>query len=149
MAQSDAETVEQYLAELPEDRRAAIAAVRNVILENLPDGYKETMQYGIIGYVIPLEKYPVTYNGQALSYAALSSQKNYMSLYLINVDGDKAAEQWFVEQYKASGKKLDMGKSCVRFKKLEDLPIDLVGRAIARTPVAEYIERYEDLRRKK
>ena len=149
MAQSEAKTVKEYLAELPEDRRAAISTVRKVILDNLPKGYEETMQYGMIGYVIPLEEYPETYNGQALAYAALASQKNYISLYLMNIYADSKAEQWFVGQYQASGKKLNMGKSCVRFKKLEDIPIDLIGQAIARTPTTEFIEQYEASRRKK
>ena len=143
MAKSKAETVDGYLAELPEDRRAAISAVRQVVLENLPQGYEEMMQFGMIGYVIPLERYPVTYNGQALQYAALASQKNYMSLYLMNVYSDEAVERWFVDRYKDSGKRLDMGKACVRFKSLQDLPIDLVGEAIALTPVNRFIERYE------
>ena len=149
MAHSKAKTVDEYLAELPEDRRAALDSVREAILEHLPEGYEETIQHGMIGYVIPLEKYPVTYNGQPLVFAALASQKNYMSLYLMNIYGDTGTEQWFVDQYRASGKKLDMGKSCVRFKRLEDLPIDLVGAAIARTSVAEFIERYEASRRRK
>ncbi|HAI08812.1 MAG TPA: DUF1801 domain-containing protein [Dehalococcoidia bacterium] len=143
MAKSKAETVDGYLAELPEDRRAAISAVRQVVLENLPQGYEEMMQFGMIGYVIPLERYPVTYNGQALQYAALASQKNYMSLYLMNVYSDETVERWFVDRYKDSGKRLDMGKACVRFKSLQDLPIDLVGEAIALTPVDRFIERYE------
>ena len=128
---------------MPEDRRAAISAVRQVVLENLPQGYEEMMQFGMIGYVIPLERYPVTYNGQALQYAALASQKNYMSLYLMNVYSDEAVERWFVDRYKDSGKRLDMGKACVRFKSLQDLSIDLVGEAIALTPVDRFIERYE------
>ena len=143
MAKSKAETVDGYLAELPEDRRAAISAVRQVVLENLPQGYEEMMQFGMIGYVIPLERYPVTYNGQALQYAARASQKNYMSLYLRNVYSDEAVEIWFVDRYKDSGKRLDMGKACVRFKSLQDLSIDLVGEAIALTPVDRFIERYE------
>lgn len=143
MAKSKAETVDEYLAELPEERRAAISAVRQVVLDNLPQGYEEMMQFGMIGYVIPLERYPVTYNGQALQYAALASQKNYMSLYLMNVYSDEAVEHWFVERYKDSGKRLDMGKACVRFKNLQDLPIDLVGESIALTPVDRFIERYE------
>ena len=128
---------------MPEDRRAAISAVRQVVLENLPQGYEEMMQFGMIGYVIPLERYPVTYNGQALQYAALASQKNYMALYLMNVYSDEAVERWFVDRYKDSGKRLDMGKACVRFKSLQDLSIDLVGEAIALTPVDRFIERYE------
>ena len=143
MAQSKAQTVDEYLAELSPDRRETIAAVRKVILDRLPDGYEETMLYGMISYVIPLERYPVTYNKQPLEYAALASQKNYVSLYLMNVYAKKETEQWFTEEYRASGKKLDMGKSCVRFKKLDDLPIDLIGEAIARTTVAEFIELYE------
>ena len=128
---------------MPEDRRAAISAVRQVVLENLPQGYEEMMQFGMIGYVIPLERYPVTYNGQALQYAVRASQKNYMSLYLRNVYSDEAVEIWFVDRYKDSGKRLDMGKACVRFKSLQDLSIDLVGEAIALTPVDRFIERYE------
>ena len=143
MAKSKATTVDEYLAEQTSDRRAALEAVRQVILENLPLGYVEIMQSGMMGYVIPLEKYPVTYNKQPLGVAALASQKNYMSQYLMNVYGDPETERWFVEEYLASGKKLDMGKSCVRFKKLEDLPLDLVGRAIARTSVDEFIGMYE------
>ena len=143
MAQSAAKTVEEYLNELPADRREAITATRNVILEHLPEGYDETMQYGMISYVIPLERYPITYNRLPLAYASLASQKNYMSLYLMNVYGDTETEQWFTERYKASGRKLNMGKSCVRFKTLEDLPLDLIGEVIARTTVVDFIERYE------
>ena len=143
MARSEAKTVDQYLANLPPDRREAISAVRNVILDHLPEGYQETMHFGMIGYVVPLDSYPETYNRQPLGYVALVSQKNYMSLYLMNVYGDEEAERWFTERYRASGKKLDMGKSCVRFKSLEDLPIDLIGAAVARTTVDEFIKRYE------
>ena len=148
MAQSKARTVDEYLDELSQDRREAVAEVRQIILEHLPPGFEETMQYGMIGYVTPLERYPVTYNGQALAYAALASQKRYMSLYLMNVYGDQDTEAWFTERYRASGKRLDMGKSCVRFKKVEDLPTDLIGEVIARTTVEEFIERYEASRRR-
>ena len=148
MAKSKAKTVDEYLLELPEDRRAEIAIVRKVMLANFPDGYQEMMQFGMIRYVVPLERYPVTYNGQPLMFAALASQKNYMSLYLMNICSDEAVEKWFVEGYKASGKKLDIGKACVRFKSLQDLPIDLVGEAIALTPVAGFIERYELCRKR-
>jgi hypothetical protein len=147
LASSAARTVDEYLAELPPDRRAAIAAVRKVILGNLPKGYEETMQYGMISYVVPLKRYPVTYNKQPLGIAALASQKNYMSVYLMSVYGDKETERWFTEAFRASGKKLDMGKSCVRFKKLDDLPLDVIGQAIARAPVDEFIARYEESRR--
>ena len=141
--QSAATTVGDYLAELPPERRNAISAVRDVVLENLPPGYEEAISYGMIGYVIPLERYPDTYNGQPLGLAALASQKNYMSLYLMNVYGDEKIEKWFHGEWKKTGKKLNMGKSCVRFKKLEDLPLDLVGRAVARTGVEDYIKIYE------
>ena len=146
MARSNAETVDAYLAELDPDRRDAMSEVRNIILDRLPEGYQEAMQHGMISYVIPLETYPKTYNKQPLQFAALASQKNYMSLYLMNVYGDEDTERWFVDEYKKSGKRLDMGKSCVRFKKLDDLPIELIGDAIARTPMATFLERYEALR---
>ena len=141
-------SIDNYVLALPNDRQAAINAVRNMILENLPGGYKETIQHGMICYVIPLETYPVTYNKQPLMYAGLASQKNYMTVYLMNIYGNPADEEWFVERYKATGKKLNMGKSCVRFKTLEDLPIDLIGEAVARTPVASYIKLYEASRKK-
>ena len=146
MARSEAKTVEQYLDELPDDRRETVEAVRDVVNANLPDGYEETVQFGMISYVVPLERYPKTYNRQALQYAGLASQKNYVSLYLMNVYGDQETERWFLDRYKASGKRLDMGKSCVRFKSVDDLPLDLVGEAVARTPVDEYIAVYETAR---
>ena len=146
MAQNKAKTVDEYLAELSPDRQEAIAIVRGVVLDHLPDGYMEVMQYGMIGYVISLETYPVTYNKQPLAYAALASQKNYMSLYLMNIYGADDATQWFTEGYKSSGKRLDMGKSCVRFRTLEDLPLGLIGEAIARTSVSDFISRYEEAR---
>lgn len=145
MVTSKAKSVEDYLAELPEDRRQAIAAVRKVILKNLPKGYEETMQYGMISYVVPLEKYPDTYNKQALAIASLASQKNYMTLYLMCVYGN--TETWFKKRYEASGKKLDMGKSCVHFKKLDDLALDVIGETIARTPLSTFIKQYEESRK--
>ena len=148
MVHSSAGTVEEYLADLPGDRRAVVETVRNIILENLPEGYQESMQFGMIGYSIPLERYPVTYNGQPLSYVALASQKNHMSLYLMNIYGDDTTRDWFIEQYAARGKKLNMGKACVRFKKLDDLPLDLISQAIALTPVEQYIKGYEAARKR-
>jgi Domain of unknown function (DU1801) len=143
--QSKAKTVEQYLSELPEGRREAIAAVRKVILDHLPKRYEEVMQ-GMIGYVVPLERHPVTYNKQPLAYAGLASQKNYMALYLSNVYADEATAAWFKAEYAKTGKRLDMGKSCVRFRKLEDLPLPVVAKTIARTPVSEFIESYDNAR---
>jgi hypothetical protein len=147
MAKSAASTVDEYLAELPADRRDAIQTVRKVILANLPAGYEETMLFGMISYVIPLATYGPTYNKQPLMYASLANQKNYMSVYLMNVYADAEAERWFNEAYRATGKRLDMGKSCVRFRSLDDLPVDVIGDAIARTPVAAFIELYEASRK--
>jgi len=139
---STAKTVEEYLAGLPPDRRTAISAVRDVILANLPGGYEEVMQYGMIGYVVPHSIYPAGYHcdpSKPLSYAMLGSQKNHMAIYLCTVYGHKETESWFRKTYEATGKKLDMGKSCVRFKKIEQLPLEVIGQVIARTPVDKYI----------
>ena len=141
-------TPDEYVAALPDERREAIAAVRAAILEHLPEGYEEGIQYGMLGYYIPLERYPDTYNGQPLSVAGLASQKNYMSLYLNCVYSDSGEKEWFEERWAETGKKLDMGKSCVRFKKLEDLPLDVVGEAIARVPPKDFIATYERVRGK-
>jgi hypothetical protein len=136
-------TVEDYLNSIPEDRKEPVRAVRKIILDNLPEGYEECFAYGMIGYVIPLKRYPVTYNKQPLMMAALASQKNYMSLYLMTVYGDKSTGEWFAGEFKKQGKKLDKGKSCIHFKKLDDLPLDVIAKAIARVPVEKYIEKYE------
>ena len=141
-------SVDEYIAALPEERRSAIASLRDLILTHLPEGYAEEMDFGMIAYVVPLAVYPQTYNGHPLMYAALTSQKNYMSLYLMNIYGDPETHEWFTEEFKARGKKLDMGKSCVRFKNLDDLPMDVIGQAIAKTPFSEYIDIYEASRRK-
>jgi hypothetical protein len=137
------EAVEAYLAPLPQDRRDALEAVRRVVLEHLPTGYEEVVQYGMISYVVPLERYPTTYNGQPLAVASLANQKRHMSLYLMGVYGEDGAEEWLRERWAATGKKLDMGKSCVRFKRLDDLALDVVAEAIARTPVDAFIAAYE------
>ncbi len=136
-------TPEEYIAALHQDRAEQLSRLREVVLQRLPDGYVEQIDFGMIAYVIPLETYPETYNGHPLMYAAIASQKRHMAVYLMNVYGDEETLRWFTDGYAASGKKLDMGKSCVRFKKLEDLPLDLIGDVIARTPVAEYIAGYE------
>jgi hypothetical protein len=138
---SDASTVDEYLAELPAGRRDAIATVRDVILEHLPEGFEEGIQYGMIGYHVPLERFPDTYNGQPLAVAALANQKNHMALYLMGVYGED--DVWFRERWATTGKKLDMGKSCVRFRRLEDLPLEVVGEAIARNSVDDMIAAHE------
>jgi hypothetical protein len=141
--QSGAETPEEYLESLPEGRRKAIAEVRQTILDNLPEGYEEAMQYGMLSYVIPLERYPETYNGQPLGYVSLASQKNYMSLYLMGIYGEVDGRNWFEAEAEKRGAKLDIGKACVRFRRLEDLPLDLVGEAVARIGVEDFIDKYE------
>lgn len=143
MASSKAATVEEYLQELPEDRREVVSTVRDVILRNLPDGYTETMAWGMITYGIPLERYPTTYNGQPLGYAALAAQKNSYSLYLLGAYMDPEQEAALREAFRREGKKLDMGKSCVRFKKTADLPLDDIGQLISATTPDQYIARYE------
>jgi hypothetical protein len=141
-----ARTADEYIAAVPDDRRAAISAVRQVVLEHLPPGYEEGMQYGMIGWYVPLDRFRDTYNGQPLGLAALCNQKRYMSLYLNTVYGDPETERWFRERFAATGKKLDMGKSCVRFRRVEDLPLDVIGETIARTGVDAYLARYEEVR---
>ena len=139
---SKARTVSEYLQALPAERRTAISAVRDVILANLPTGYQEVMQYGMIGYVVPHSIYPAGYHckpSEPLPYAALGSQKNHMALHLCTVYGHKETQSWFRKAYDATGKKLDMGKACVRFKNLEQLPLDVIGQLIARTPVKKYV----------
>jgi hypothetical protein len=147
--QSKAATVAEYLATLPDDRRAVIEAVRKVILENLDDSYEEGMQYGMIGYYVPHRVYPAGYHcdpKQPLPFAGLASQKGHMSLYLMCVYGDSGLRGWFEEAWTQSGKKLDMGKSCVRFKKLDDLALNVIGEAIRRVPARTYIEHVEAAR---
>lgn len=148
MARSNATTVQEYLDELPEERRAVISAVRDVILENLPAGYQECLSFGMIGYVVPLERYPDTYNGQPLAYAALAAQKNYYAVYLTCTYQDPEREAWFRDAYQKAGKKLDMGKSCLRFRGADDLALDVIGEAVSRTSVDSYVERYEASRKK-
>ena len=131
--QSKATTVEQYLSELPEDRRKAIEAVRQVVLKNLDKDYEEGIQYGMIGYFVPHRVYPAGYHcdpKQPLPFASLASQKNHMALYLMCVYGESDHSKWFQQAWAKSGKKLDMGKSCIRFKKVDDLALDVIGEAI-------------------
>ena len=136
---SDARTVEDYLASLPQDRTSALAEVRDTIVSNLPEGYEEAMNWGMITYQVPLTLEPDTYNGQPLMYAALASQKRHMAVYLTGVYSDEALRATFVAEYRSSGKRLDMGKSCVRFTRLDDLPLDVLGRAIAAVPVEDFV----------
>jgi hypothetical protein len=138
---SDAKTVQEYLKRLPEDRRKAIAAIRQAILANLPKGYVETMNWGMIAYEVPLAIEPKTYNGKPLMYAALASQKNHMAVYLCGLYcGPRPARAAFEKEWKEkTGKKPDMGASCIRFRKLEDVDLGLIGESIAAMPIAEFV----------
>jgi hypothetical protein len=147
--QSQATTVDKYLAELPPERRAAIAAVRKAILAAMPDGYEEGMLYGMIGYYVPHSLYPAGYHcdpSQPIGFVCLASQKNYMSLYMGCVYGQSELARWFQAAWAKTGKKLDMGKSCIRFKRVEDLALDVIGEAIRRTPVEACIAMHEAAR---
>ena len=145
--QSKAKTVDEYIAGLPEDRQEAITALRKVVLKNLPTGYQEIMQWGMIGYVVPRSSYSAGYHAQPkepLPYASLASQKNHMAFYGMGIYMDEAQRQWFVDAWTKTGKKLDMGKSCVRFKKLEDVSLKVIGDAVKRVPMKKYIKQYEE-----
>jgi uncharacterized protein DUF1801 len=147
MVSSKALTVDDYLAELPPERRSILASVRDLVRRNLPHGYQETMNWGMISYEIPLERYPDTYNKQPLAYAALAAQKNNYTLYLNSVYQDGDRKKWLEREFQKAGKKLDMGKSCLHFKRLEDLPLDVIAKAIGSTPPEKFIEQYEASRR--
>jgi uncharacterized protein YdhG (YjbR/CyaY superfamily) len=147
MQNKTATTAAEYLEALPADRRAAIAAVRNVVRKHLPKGYAEFVSWGMLTYGVPLTRFPGTGNGQPLCYAALAAQKNHCSLYLMSA-GDRKVEARLREGFKAAGKKLDMGKSCVRFQSPDDLPLDVVGEVIALVPVERWIEIFEKSRKR-
>jgi hypothetical protein len=138
--QSNAKTVKQYIDELQDDRTETIKKVRDVIVKNLPKGYEEVMNWGMITYQVPLKTYPDTYNKKPLMYAALASQKNHMAVYLSGIYTSEKAYKKFERDYKSTGKRVDVGKSCVRFRKIEDLPIDLIGETIASVTVEELIK---------
>lgn len=139
-------TVDDYIDSLPEERRIAIRAVREAVNSRLPPGYEEGIVYDMISWFVPWTRLPDTYNNQPLCVASLGAQKGHMALYMMSVYGDDKLKAWFEKAYKASGKKLDMGKSCVRFKKLDDLALDVIGDAIARVPVDTYVAQYEATR---
>ena len=149
MASSAAKTVEDYLAELPPERRQVVAAVRNLVNRHLPEGYREAMAFGMIGWAVPLSTYPNTYNKQPLCYASLAAQKNYYTLYLMSVYSDSKEEKALRKAYDKAGKKLDMGKCCLRFKALDDLLQPQIGELIAATPVSRFVALYEASRKKK
>ncbi|TFW25520.1 DUF1801 domain-containing protein [Massilia arenosa] len=145
--------VDTYLAGLPADRQAIVNAVREVILANLDSQYAETFAGGMINYVVPHSVYPPGYHcdrSKPLPFAALASQKAYVSLYLMGLYTCEDQKQWFQQAWAASGKKpLDMGKSCLRFKKLDDIALDIIGASFRRLPAQLYIARYEQVLKKK
>lgn len=143
--QSKAKTVDEYLASLPEDRRRALSIVREVFRKNIDKDYQEAMGYGMPGWVVPHSVFPPGYHCDPklpLPFGGMASQKQYMSVYLMCLYGDTPEMAWFKKAWAATGKKLDMGKSCIRFKKVEDLALDVIGEAIRRVPAAKYIEFY-------
>lgn len=137
---STAKTVTEYLASLPADRQPVIRALRAFVQKHVPKGYEEMLQYGAISWSVPLQVYPDTYNKEALSYVAIANQKNHIGLYLMCVYGSEKLQKNLIAGYKAAGKKLDMGKSCVRFKTLDDLALEPLAEAIAAVPMARYVE---------
>lgn len=145
---STAASPAEYVRSLPEDRRPAIEAVRRVVNDNLPPGYEEAMNWGMITWQVPLATYPDTYNGQPLMYAGLASQKRYMALHLMGIYTSPAAREAFEAAYRATGKRFDAGKACVRFRKLDDLPLDLVAETIAALPAAELVRLAQAARRR-
>lgn len=147
--QSEAKTVKEYLENLPEDRKQQILDVRDVILKNLPKGIEENMNWGMISYEVPLSVYPDTYNRQPLMFAALASQKNHMAVYLSGIYSNDELREKFISDYKKTGKRMDMGKSCVRFKKIDDLPLELVGEAINAFSLDEFIKVYTEVTSKR
>jgi uncharacterized protein YdhG (YjbR/CyaY superfamily) len=143
------QTVDDYLSSLPAERREVLQAVRQAILQNLPQGYEEGIQYGMIGYYVPHHIYPAGYHAdprQPVPFAGLASQKNHMAIYLMSVYADPELECWFREAWIHAGKKLDMGKSCVRFKKLDAVPLDVIAETVRRVPVSDFIDQYESSR---
>jgi len=142
---SSAATVKEYLASLPADRRAGIESVRKVILKNLDKDYEESMLWGMIGYAVPHRVWPLGYHcdpAKPLMMAALSSQKNDLTVYLMSVYNDKSEREWFQRAWDKTGKRLRMGGCCIRFRKVEDAALDVIGEAIRRMPAKRYVEDY-------
>lgn len=145
--QSKATSVTDYLNEIPEERKAAFTKLRNTIIENLPKGFQEGMEYGMMGYSVPHSIYPNGYHcnpKDPLPFAGLASQKNFIAFYHMGIYANPELLNWFTSEYpKYSKKKLDMGKSCIRFKKPEDIPFELIGELMTKMSVQDWIETYE------
>jgi uncharacterized protein YdhG (YjbR/CyaY superfamily) len=142
----DATTVEDYLDNLPPNRREVLSKVRGAIRRKIPKGYAEAVRGSAITWEVPLSRFPNTYNNQPLCYLALAAQKNHYAVYLMRPYGDKEELKRVQHGFKKAGKKLDMGKSCIRFKKLEDLPLNVITDSVARTTPEEWIRIYESSR---
>lgn len=151
--QSKATSPEDYLNELPTDRKSAVAKLRNTLLENLPEGFQECVSYGMLGYVVPHSIYPNGYHCNPktpLPFMALASQKNFIALHHMGIYADTKLLDWFVAEYPKHAKfKLDMGKGCIRFKKVDDIPFDLVAELAKKISVADWIKTYESAFKKK
>ncbi len=143
---SDAPTVSAYLKSLPVERAQVIKQVRNLINKNLPAGYRETMRWGMISWEIPLSKYPDTYNKQPLSYCGLAAQKGSYSLYLMGCYADEQTRLAFVKAYASTNKSMNLGKGCIRFKRVDDLPLALIAKTINKFSVNQFIKIYERAR---
>ena len=144
---SDAATVEEYLSELSEERREAVSTVREVVLANLPSGYEEVMDFGMIAYVVPLSVCPKTYNGHPLMYAGIASEKNYVSVHLMNIYANQDTQRWFVECYKATGKRMNMGEVLRAVSEAGRPTVELIGEAVGKTSMEDWVAVYEALRR--
>lgn len=131
-------SVDEYINELPPERREVVSAVRKLVLANLPAGIEETMSWGMISYEVPLTLFPKTYNDKPLVFAALAAQKQYYALYLMGIYGSETLRAKFEEAYQATGKRMDIGKSCVRFRTIDDLPLDVIAEAIAAVSLDEF-----------
>ena len=148
MVSTSTTTATDYLASLPQDRREVISAVRELILRNLPEGYQEAINWGMLSYEVPLETYPDTYNKKPLSYVGLAAQKNYNSLYLMSVYQDPADYQELIKAFDGMGVKPNMGKSCIRFKKLDQIPLEIIARLIAKTSVQDFVATAKSLQKR-
>jgi hypothetical protein len=146
IAGMEATTTAEYLGSLEPERRKTLESVHDLVSSAMPEGYQEHIAHGMITWSVPLERFPDTYNGEPLAYAALASQKQYCSLYLMGLYSDPDRERDFRQRWTADGRRLDMGKSCLRFKRLEDLDLDLVRDAISAMPVEEFLDTYERVR---
>jgi hypothetical protein len=132
-------TIDQYIDGLEHDRQELVQHLRSIVNESIDPNFEEIIDFGMIAWVVPLEREPDTYNGHPLMYAALASQKRYVSLYLMGIYADSGVAEWFKSEYEATGRKPNMGKSCVRFRKLEDVPEDLIASAVKRYTVDSYL----------